>query len=220
MALLLKIFFGFTAVLLCSGGFVYGVYRGLQELQKRFPVIEGNGPKALEETPPMERAEMIANRIRASIKRDRDEGGELAADFESEVTAILEKRLPRILKNRERLEKYIGRLDVTGIDNEPKKIQKRLSSCDDDELKAVLEKNLKLALERKDNLHHLQTLQEKTEAQIKLVLLGLQNLEDKVESLHLVEGMNDAVAGALDNVREEVDILEKEYRQMEARYDD
>ena len=220
MALLLRIFFGFGFVLLFSGGFVYGVYRGLQELQKRFPAIEGKVPKALEETPPMERAQMIADRIRASIKRERDEGGELAADFESEVTAILEKRLPRILKNRERLESYVSRLDMQTIDNEPKKIQKRLSSCDDDELKAVLEKNLKLALERKDNLHHLQTLQEKTEAQIKLVLLGLQNLEDKVESLHLVEGMNDAVAGALDNVREEVDILEKEYRQMEARYDD
>lgn len=220
MALLLKIFFGFGFVCFFSGAFVYGVYRGITELQKRFQALEGPSPIAIEERSPRERAEEIADRIRASIRRDRDEGGELAADFESEVTAILEQRLPRIIKNRERLEEYVGRLDVKAILSEPKKLKERLSTCTDSELKAVLEKNLKLAEEREDNLEHLRTLQEKTEAQIKLVLLGLKNLEDKVESLHLVEGTNDAVAGALDNVREEVDILEKEYREMEARYDD
>jgi hypothetical protein len=63
-------------------------------------------------------------------------------------------------------------------------------------------------------------MKEKTEAQMNLIIMGLKNVEDKVESLRLAEGKIDSVSGALENVSKEVHNLEEEYREMNIHYDE
>ena len=219
MSLLFRILFELGLLLGVTGAALYGLYAGFKNLTEQPGAIEaGDEPKQLTERPPLEKANEIAARIRDAIRRERDSGGELAADFEREVSQILEERLPRIIENRKRLDEYLSRLDKAAIRSEPEKAARQLENASDPELRAVLEKNLRLARERAENLERLEILREKTEAQIKLIILGLGDLEDKVQSLLLVDGDSRAALSALDTVREEVDLIEHEYKEMETRY--
>jgi len=201
-------------------GVIYGVFRGIRYLEHKYVLEDGDSPLLLGEKSPEDEAKEIAERIRKAIKRKRDAGGILANDFEKDVTVILDERFPRITENHKRLSKYLKQIDSKAILAEPEKLRKRIDDCKDDELKNVLEKNLKIALERKNNLLHLEVMKEKTEAQINLIIMGLKNVEDKVESLRLAEGKVDSVSGALENVSKEVNNLEEEYRVMNIHYDE
>lgn len=219
MGVLLRFLFPLIGVLTVSAAFVYAVYRGISALQSHLGLDEEAKPH-LTERPPLESAREIADRIRAALRRDHGAGGEVAADFETEVTDILEKRLPRAIENRHRLTEYLAHLDQLAIERDVRDFRTRLKACDDDDLREVLRKNLALAEERSTNVRRLGTLRDKTEAQIRQVILGLQNLEDKVLSLRIADGsVPGGVAGALDDVRGEVDLLEAEYRKMEIPYD-
>jgi len=205
--------------LLFAAGVMYGAYKGIRHLEKKY-VLKGREEPKLLEASPEDEAKAIAERIRAAIKRKKDSGGDLAEDFEKNVTQILTKRIPRIAENQRRLTRYLLQIDEKSITSEPEKLKKRIKECSDDELKSVLEKNLVIALERLENLHHLEILKEKTQAQINLIIMGLKNVEDKVESLRLVEGKVDSVSGALENVSIEVKTLEEEYKEMNIHYDE
>ena len=217
MGLLIKFLFGFVFALTLSAGFVYAIYRAITELQKRFPKDMIGDRAQISDGDQLEKAQEIAARVRRSIERNRQEGCLLADDFDREVKTILDERLPKIIENRNRLGDYLKRLDLDAIGREAKVIEDKLGKCADKELAEVLKKNLRLARERERNLLQLQNLEKKTEAQIEMVILSLKNLEDKVETLHLVEDSNDSINNALDSVRDEVDVLEAEYRKMDEK---
>ena len=220
MATLFRILIYVSGYLMIGGGILYGVFKGIRHLEKKY-VLPSEEPLKLLKAPDHEsEAKAIAERIRSAIRRKRDAGGDLAGDFERDVTVILEERFPRINENQKRLDKYLSQIDSDAIREEPKRLRKRISACKDEELKSVLEKNLTIAIERLNNLQHLEVLKEKTEAQINLIISGLKNVEDKVESLRLAEGKIDSVSGALDNVSREVHSLEREYREMNIHYDE
>jgi len=220
LEVLFRILLELSIPLFLAGGIVYGVLKGIRHLEKKYVLDEKEAPLKIAEKDPEKEAKAIAERIRKAIIRKRDAGGDLADDFEKDVSIILDERFPRITKNHKRLNQYLGQLDSKTILSEPKKLTKRINECQDEELKIVLQKNLKIAIERKDNLLHLKVLKEKTEAQIDLIIMGLKNVEDKVESLRLVEGKIDSISGALENVSKEVHSLEEEYREMNIHYDE
>lgn len=220
MGALFVLMFKISIFLCFTGGAVYSVFRGIRYLENKYVLEGGNSTLLLIDDSREKEAKQIAARIRKAIKRKRDAGGGLAEDFEKDVTKILDERFPRITENNKRLNIYLNQIDSKAIIAEPEKLSQRINKCKDGELKAVLEKNLTIALERKKNLLHLETMKEKTEAQINLIIMGLKNVEDKVESLRLAEGKIDSVSGALENVSKEVHNLEEEYREMNIHYDE
>jgi hypothetical protein len=220
MGVLFGILLRLSIPILFACGIFYGVFRGIRYLENKYVLESGNSPLLIDEDAPEREAKLIAERIRKAIIRKRDAGGGLAQDFEKDVSIILDERFPRIRENQKRLNNYLNQIDSKAILDEPGRLSQRIRTCKDDELKDVLEKNLTLALERKDNLLHLETMKEKTEAQMNLIIMGLKNVEDKVESLRLAEGKIDSVSGALENVSKEVHNLEEEYREMNIHYDE
>jgi len=220
MRVIILVLLRFLPLIAATAVALYGVYRGIKALRLHFGLAEDKRP-LIDGPSPLVKAEEIANRIRNAIRHDRDEGGgELAHEFEEETHELLERRLPHIMEQSERLSEHLRRRDIVVIEGERREIERKLRSCKDEELLSVLQKNLKLALEREENVRHLFTVRERIQAQIRQIVMGLQNLEDKVLSLRMVEGKNANVAGALDDLRGEVALLEEQYRDLDLHYDD
>jgi hypothetical protein len=163
------------------------------------------------EPPYMVEARAVAARIGANL---RGADPALAARCLDDLDALLERRLPRILEQYQRLTDHLAKTTEEALRLEEAQLRERLRQAEDAPLRAILEENLKLVSERAVSRRKMQLLTERTEAQLKQVLLYLEALESRSVSLG-VGAPQDDVPREMVTLLEEVSVLEGMYREMD-----
>lgn len=204
-----------AVILAVSGGVLYGTWRGVSALQRHFELDDGGAmpPPLPAADGPLDKARVMAERLYETLSHHPEEG--IYQDFRREIEALIGERLPTIVTHNDRLQTYLARKDLRLLEAEVVDWTHKVSSCKDADLKRTLERNLQLAKESVEGCKRMTVLQQKTQAQVHQVLLGLRNLEDKIVSLDLAGGGERELSGSLEGLLEDVNNLEEEYKQLE-----
>lgn len=163
------------------------------------------------EPPYMAEARAIAARIGSNL---HGADPALAARCLDDLEALLERRLPRIIEQYQRLTDHLAKTTEESLEQELVRLREQLREAEDAPLRAILEENLTLASERAESRRKMQLLTERTEAQLKQVLLYLEAVESRSLSLG-VGAPQDDVPREMVTLLEEVSVLEGMYREMD-----
>lgn len=169
--------------------------------------------RALGREPPfLKEARDLSDRIEASL---REAPPAFAERLRREIAALVEERLPAVLKRAERLRDHLRRSPGTSYEKEVLATRKKLESATDESLRKLLARNLELARHRWQTHQRMGVLLDRTEAQLDQVLLYLRSLETRVLSLSVPEVGAD-LPEEMVHLLDEVSLIEEMYREMDA----
>jgi len=161
---------------------------------------------------PVERAHRIAERVYRQLEAATG-SREIYGEALKQINDIIESKLPRLSETQSRLTAYLKEKPRSTLEREIEFLKKELEASNDPDVRRLVEKNIKLAVERLDTHSRIAILRERTLAQIKNVLLTLESLEDRVVSLKLAETEPDVVL-QLENTVGDVNQLEVELKKL------
>ncbi len=186
-----------------TAGAVYGAYRLVEDIRRK---LGGDPRKRPPRLDPVEKAQELKDRLEELLS---DPG--MKKEFMEEIVPLIE-RIPMLEERMRKLERRLETIDEEALRKTLGEYEEKLARTRDEGLRKTLARNVELARERLDYHARMKLLMEKTMAQIDAVLLGLEALQDKLIVLDSSEHEN--VAEPIENLREELDALEKEYREM------
>lgn len=164
------------------------------------------------EDDPARRALRAAQRIRALL--DSSRAGEMYGPVLGQLEDLAGTRLPRLAETRDRLAKHLGEKPLVEMEVQLATATSELAAATDAEIRALAEKNVKLAQDRVDLYKQLELVHKRTVAQIKNALMTLEALEDRVASVKLLPA-GPSVAKELESMLEDVGALESEYQKLD-----
>ncbi|MBI3893046.1 MAG: hypothetical protein HY303_16130 [Candidatus Wallbacteria bacterium] len=176
----------------------------------------GPGRKWLERilapVPPyLREARAIAMRIGVNLA---SASPEVSRKCMADIESLVEHRLPRILEQYERLTRHLSEASKSHLADEVTALTGKLARTKDEGLRSILEENLTLARERLMARERMELLTERTEAQLKQVLLYLEAVESKSVSLGVSEPGED-VPAEMERMLEEISTIEAMYRDLD-----
>jgi len=164
------------------------------------------------EDDPARKALNVATRIRGHLQSSK--AGEMYGAVLVQLGELVSTRLPRLAETRDRLEKHFHDKPVGQLVQQVRQLEMELGAAKDPEIRALSEKNLRLAQERLQLHRQLELVHDRTVAQIKNALLTLEALEDRVASVQLLPA-GQGVGNELESMLDDVGALETEYKRLQ-----
>jgi phage terminase Nu1 subunit (DNA packaging protein) len=163
------------------------------------------------EPPYLREARAIADRIAINLK---SAAPAVAEKCLADIDGLVEHRLPRILEQYDRLSNHLAASASNRVADEVASLESKLLRTKDPGLRTLLQENMELARQRLGAREKMQLLLERTEAQLKQVLLYLEAFESKSVSLGVSESGDD-VPAEMERMLEEITTIESMYRDLD-----
>ncbi len=159
----------------------------------------------------LRQAHIIAQRIARNLETADPT---LAGSCMAQIHPLLEERLPHIIQDYEKLSRHLRKTPEAKLRQEVETLEGRVTKAKDEKLRSILTGSLELARRRLEERGRMAMLSERTEAQLRQVLLYLEAVESRSLSLGLASPQED-VASDVSKLLDEVSTIEQMYRDMD-----
>lgn len=184
----------------------FGAFRFVRYLERVFGITSGQPERELLET--LERARSLVGSIQEKLAAiDPDHPDALRLELEE----LVEKRLPEALDRQRRLLTHLAGSRRSDLVREERDLVKKLKSTEDQELLALLERNLQLVRDRLETLDRLELAGRKASAQVRAVMINLEAFEDRLVASEI---------GRISQADRQIEALVEDVKLLEAAYDE